>query len=407
MMELQLLKVLNNPDRYSRYREQISDMVLTEEGKFILKYMGEYFDAYSHPISSWVDFGTWVFTTRVPGLSGTKKAIYSSLLERLETLGDTEEEKDIFESVVKRTYAVRIREKADTIVTDPTVDFDELVHEVKEGHEELSKISSPVAIVSNIFEFEEDTTHGGLVWRLNELNKTLGKLRPGDFLIFGGRPDSGKTTLLASEITHFGEQTAGAILVLTNEERASKMRRRIVQAAIAKTNKEMEADWDRVKWDYHSIMHANIVCLDIHGYGIAELDKLFKQYQPALVVFDQLSKVHLGKGPKLNDAERLHRIAQKAREWSAEFPVITTCWADASSGGTQFIEMEQLYGSKTGMQGEADAIITIGRSYDPKYKDARFLYAPKNKLIGGDPAERNGRWQVTILPEIARFKGYV
>lgn len=405
-MELPLIKILNHPERFSTYRDQVQEYILTEEGKFVIKNMEAYFDSYAKPIENWIDFGTWVFTTKAPGISGTKKAIYKQVLEKLDSLEDTQEEKDIFEALIRRTYSLRISNVANSILQDSTVEFEEIGKEYVEGQLELDKLSSPVAKLDDIFDFDEQQGQGGWTWRLNELNRSLGKLRKGDFLIFGGRPDSGKTTLLASEITYFAGQTTGTFLVLTNEERASKMRRRIVQAALGKTNAEMEKDWDATKILYNSTCSANIVCMDIYSMNTADLDKLFKKVRPELVVFDQLSKVHL-KAASNNDAERLQKLASKAREWSANFPVITTIWAGADAGGTQYIEMEQLYGSKTGMQGEADAIVTIGRSYDPKLKNARFLFVPKNKLLGALPEDRNARWQVEILPEKARFKGYV
>ena len=65
--------------------------------------------------------------------------------------------------------------------------------------------------------------------------------------------------------------------------------------------------------------------------------------------------------------------------------------------------MNQLYGSKTWVQGEADAIVTIGRMHNDPIPDARYIYVPKNKLVGGEPTKRNARWEVRIHPEIARY----
>ena len=46
----------------------------------------------------------------------------------------------------------------------------------------------------------------GLRWRLNTLNKMLGSLRRGDFGFIFARPETGKTTFLASEVTFMAEQ---------------------------------------------------------------------------------------------------------------------------------------------------------------------------------------------------------
>lgn len=63
----------------------------------------------------------------------------------------------------------------------------------------------------------------------------------------------------------------------------------------------------------------------------------------------------------------------------------------------------------TGLQGEADAIITLGRNLEDSTKQySRGLYVPKNKLAGGSrtiPEMRNGKFEIQIAPHIARFKG--
>ncbi len=69
--------------------------------------------------------------------------------------------------------------------------------------------------------------------------------------------------------------------------------------------------------------------------------------------------------------------------------------------------MEQIYGTKTGVQGEADAIIAIGRKDDePTVPDRnnRYIHIPKNKMTGNDESLRNGKFQIRIQPTIARFK---
>ena len=92
-----------------------------------------------------------------------------------------------------------------------------------------------------------------------------------------------------------------------------------------------------------------------------------------------------------------------ARELAKKYaPVITVHQADGSAEGVKWIDMSKLYGSKTGVQGEADAIITIGRL--PEEGNKRYLYVPKNKLDGNNQAMRNGRFEIEIVPTLGRFK---
>lgn len=54
--------------------------------------------------------------------------------------------------------------------------------------------------------FNSTIAKSGLRWRLNWLNKALGSLRPGDFGFIFARPETGKTTFLASEVGYMATQ---------------------------------------------------------------------------------------------------------------------------------------------------------------------------------------------------------
>jgi len=63
----------------------------------------------------------------------------------------------------------------------------------------------------------------GLRWRLDFLNQAVGSLRKGDFGFIFARPETGKTTFLASEVTNMAEQlfkTTGKPAVWANNEEA-------------------------------------------------------------------------------------------------------------------------------------------------------------------------------------------
>ncbi|RZI38679.1 helicase DnaB, partial [Herbaspirillum sp. HC18] len=69
------------------------------------------------------------------------------------------------------------------------------------GRRAISYIDTPIG---ELLQDEFDDT--GVAWRLDCLNASMRKLRPGDFGIVAGRPDKGKTTFLTSEVTMFAPQ---------------------------------------------------------------------------------------------------------------------------------------------------------------------------------------------------------
>ena len=57
--------------------------------------------------------------------------------------------------------------------------------------------------------------------------------------------------------------------------------------------------------------------------------------------------------------------------------------AGALAAGEKIVTQEMMYGGKTGIPGECDVIIGIGKTYDPMEKKYRWLYIARNKLPSG------------------------
>ena len=246
----------------------------------------------------------------------------------------------------------------------------------------------------------------GLRWRINWLNKSLGSLRKGDFGFIFARPETGKTTFLASEITHMVSQTEGDILWFNNEEQGTKVGIRVYQATLGLTTQALFADKPTNKARYKTITNNRIKILDFEDSSSKNrIESVLKQYNPALIIFDQIDKIRGFKGDR-NDLE-LKQIYQWAREISKTYaPVIAVSQASGEAEGKLFLTMDMVDGSKTAKQGEADWILGIGKEQDNTSR-SRYFNITKNKLIGDkdtSPDLRHGSTQVLIKPEIARYE---
>jgi replicative DNA helicase len=247
-------------------------------------------------------------------------------------------------------------------------------------------------------------TSGGLNWRLNSLNRALGPLRRGDMGFIFARPESGKTTFLASEATHFAKQVDKPILWFNNEEQGEKVMLRCYEASlkaplgkiIAQKDKADELFFERTKGRIHLKDDANISRQDI--------ERLCSRFQPSLIIFDQIDKI------KGFDADRddlkLGAIYQWARELAKTYaPVIGVCQASGEADGVKWLNMNHVALAKTSKQAEADWILGIGTAFtDPP--NVRGFSLCKNKLLGGEmtvPELRHGHWEVLIEPEVARY----
>lgn len=246
----------------------------------------------------------------------------------------------------------------------------------------------------------------GLRWRVDWLNKALGSLRKGDFGFIFARPETGKTTFLASEITHMVSQTDGEVLWFNNEEQGNKVAIRVFQAALGLPTNFLFDQRERHQREYDRITGNRIRIFDFEdSNNRARIEAILKESNPALIIFDQIDKIRGFKGER-NDLE-LKQIYQWAREVAKEYaPVIAVSQASGEAEGKLFLTMDMVDGSKTAKQGEADWILGIGKEQDNTSR-TRFFNISKNKLIGDAdtlPDLRHGSTQVLIKPEVARYE---
>lgn len=254
----------------------------------------------------------------------------------------------------------------------------------------------------------------GLRWRLDTLNKMLGSLRGGDFGFIFARPETGKTTFLASETTYMAQQLsdeAGPILWLNNEEKGSKVKIRCYQAALGATLAAINSNPQSAKNAFLKLTKGKHMLFDPKGsISKVTVESLCRRYKPSLIIFDQIDKI-TGFEADREDL-KLGAMYQWARELAKELdcPIIGVCQADGTGENQKWLNMNNVSSAKTSKQAEADWILGIGKIHDSGYENLRFLNASKNKLAGdqdSDPTLRHGKKEVIIRPELARYEDIV
>lgn len=409
--DLDILRAFEDSDTYKRFCKYVRKSSLGEETYRIFEAMGEWY-SFNPMIKEmhWSKFGPWFLLVKYPKLDETKAAIYRGIFAALGTAGTrtitTLDE--VINGLVTRDYAAEIAELGLKVADgDDPKGMDKigkLYEEWQDRNGKLTRLEDSI-VTSDILSVLESVSTGGYSWRLNCLNDALGPLRQGDFVVIGTRPDTGKTTLLASESTHIATQLDDdrPVLWLNNEEGGKKVLRRIIQAALGWPTHRMESDAVNAAAEYRKMYGRDdkFIVYDNAYISTKDVEALCKKYNPGLVIFDQLWKI---KGYETeNEVTRLTMLFNWGREIAKAYaPVLTVHQADGTAEGQKWIDMSQLYMSKTGIQGEADAIITMGRT--PDTGNSRYLYVPKNKMSGTVPHLRNGKFELEILGDTARFK---
>lgn len=289
----------------------------------------------------------------------------------------------------------------------PFSDFEKLLNNFHEPVEEDVEDE----LVTDNLEALVDKAYGtpGLRWRLKALNKMLGSLRKGNFGFIFARPETGKTTLLASEVSFMAEQLKegdGPILWLNNEQVHEEVKLRVVQAALGISMAQLLSNKTKYNQEYLSKFGGKIAIPHTWASTKRDTERLCKKYKPSLIVFDQIDKV------KGFDADRedlmLGAVYQWARELAKQWcPVIGVCQADGTGEGQKWLTMANVSNAKTSKQAEADWILGVGKIADSGWEKVRFLSLSKNKLLGDadtDPSMRHGKTEVIINAEQARYE---
>jgi KaiC/GvpD/RAD55 family RecA-like ATPase len=252
----------------------------------------------------------------------------------------------------------------------------------------------------------------GLRWSLMTLNQSLGSLRKGDNGFIFARPEAGKTTFAISQGVHMAQQLVakglGPCIYATNEQAGEIILQRAVQACLGISPGDFFKHKKRAIETFKQRTNGQFLVYDKAFIQAREMDQLCKKYNPGLIVFDQLDKIKGFANSHDRDDMTLKQIYQWARELAKEYgPVIGVSQASVSAEGKKYLTMDDVDGSKTAKQGEADWILGIGASHQQGLEGIRHFNLSKNKLIGDpdtDPKKRHGKSDVKINPIICRYE---
>ena len=338
---------------------------------------------------------------------------YQGVLEQLEKLDVSQESTKVLVSTILRNKRLKDLSLSAYEVTEGRLSYDKFREKLttfEDNKQEGLSTSAFEWVSDDLTELANSAIRSkGLRWRLRTLNQMLGSLRKGDFGFVFARPESGKTTFLASEVSFMCEQLTeedGPILWINNEEQSDKVKIRCYQASLGLDLSALLSNLPKHTEEFIQKTKGKLkINKDAATIHKREVERLCKELKPSLIIFDQIDKI-VGFE---NDREdlKLGAIYQWARELAKQYaPVIAVCQADGSGEGVKWLTMSNVANAKTAKQAEADWILGIGKVNDAGYDSLRFLHLSKNKLIGDEDSIadlRHGRREILIKPEIARY----
>ncbi len=391
--EVLVIKFLLTYENYAKWRSRIDSLEFSKEMRPFLFALDNLF-AKQKEVSA-QELGIEVYRT------GKKdRELLSIVAEQLLTAEPPNNVEELLDTFHKAKTLRDLATAAYEASIDGSVDK---IYPLVEKLEKTEEISEEY-VTDDIDSILADTAlQPGLRWRLNTLNRSLGSLRTGNFGFIFARPEVGKTTFIASEVTFMSEQTDRPVIWINNEQPGKEVMLRVYQAKLGATLDQIKRNPQKAKEAYERA--GKILLVDKATISRKEIEALAEKEKPSLIVIDQLDKV------TGFDAEREDLVLGKKYIWARELakrfcPVIGVSQADGTAEGIQWLNMGHVSNAKTAKQAEADFILGIGMLLTPGFEDNRFISICKNKLLGDedtDPKLRHARLEVLIDPERARY----
>jgi hypothetical protein len=409
--ELNILSLFLTKENYNKYFEYI-DLKYIKESYKELYYIYDVLKTLHSTVQgniSLYDLEVFFFSS----YPDVDQGVYRELFSRLQGLSVSDEVGEVLLAQIKRRKdALKLSEDLFK-VSQGLVEAEDLQHRVQSFYENRDDHQSSEVrkVPTNLEQLLHETyEERGLRWRLDCLNKSLGSLRKGDFGFIFARPETGKTTLLASESTGFLESPLDASVAwFNNEEAGNKVMLRVYQAYFGCTLDQLLANVKKFQKAFEEQVGDRFCMYDSATISRRDVERIVATTSPSVVIYDQIDKI---KG-FTNDREdlRLGYIYQWARELAKNsHAAIGVCQADGTAEGVRYLTMEHVANAKTAKQAEADWILGLGKTHQDGFEMVRYLNISKNKLFGDTdslPELKHGKFEVLINPSIAQYEDII
>ncbi len=393
-LDLATLRLVKTRQNYERYAKAIPPNVLSVETGGILKQMGAYFKDTQAESILVDEFFTYV-RSKFPKWNEKVAAQQLDLIRPL----DSNNPEGYNEKVLQNLLAADLANKSLALVEQwkdgAEIDLGESYRVALDAYEQalLRKVKTPRVRLDFAAMLAQEQNDTGMHWRTQCIDRYLKPLRPGDFGVLAARPDRGKTTAVACEITHMAPQlltlypdTLRPVLWLNNEGPGDRINQRIVMSALDMDVPMMlatgEAELQRLYLEAMGNHPDLIQVYDIHGFQTYEVEELFRKLNPGLVIYDMIDNISFG-GVTLHGGERTDQVLEAMYQWARmmavkyEFAALATSQISDPGEGLRYPSQNMLKDSRTGKQGACDFIITVGQ--DPQYPSMRYIGTTKQK----------------------------
>lgn len=395
-LDITILKLMRTREEFEKLYRAIPQHVLDEGTKVILADFRKYYAEFEVESIEQEPFWTWFKNFAHPKLSDERKAYFETILAKVQEPLDDRLKLGLHERLVAADTASKLTELLERFSEGDEVDLGSSLRAVVEQYEldTNRKVKTPFVEVDIDEELANVDNDVGFHWRQAPINESMRPLTSGDFGIIAARPDVGKTTCLTDAVTYFAPQVdklfpgeGRHILWFNNEGPGKRIVTRCYQSALNATYSDLveRSKAKTIRQDYLDALGGRdcIRILDVHDFWNHEVEDIIRAFPPAIIIFDMVDNIKFG-GLANNNGQRTDQLLEAMYQWARvlavkhDCVVLATSQISADGAELAYPLLHMLKDSKTGKQGAADFILTLG--YQSATPDNRFLGLTKNKL---------------------------
>ena len=400
-LDLTTLRLLKYRERYERLAKSVPKRALDTRTQIVFDDFGAFFREFPDVrVIEPGPFMLWFRGFRHPDLKDEAAAVIGEIMNKVVEDVDPSLEGGIIKRLVAAATAYDITCMIEKFNSGEEIDLRLQVQSAIDSYDQqvIRKIRNPQVLdpIEDLLKAEENDV--GLHWRLPCLNRHIKPLVGGDFIVVAARPDKGKTTFCSDQLTFMASQVDAlypgerrSILWFNNEGPGKRIVTRCFQSALNATIEELvsKSNAGTIREEYSAALGGRggtLRIFDIHGWWNYEVEELLEQHKPAAVLFDMIDNIKFG-GEVLNGGQRTDQMLEAQYQWARmlgvkhDCAVIATSQISADGDGLQYPTQPMLKDSKTGKQGAADVIITLGSVNDPMLAASRYIGTTKNKKV--------------------------
>ena len=371
-----------NRSFYEEYGYKLEEGMFHDKLVDIVKEIGNLYEKHKTLDKlTWKDIYQSLLNSR-PAMTNSQKSMYNKLIGELQS--DTiDMSEEVIKESIDRFYKAHTAKEIAAIAVD-------IYNGKLEDFEPIKKLlEKQTSTIIKQHDFEEvengclgSTSTDRFVFPTGILaNQIPLGLERGNLCFIFARPEMGKSSLVSFFDSKWLKE-GRTIAYFGNEEPGRKIIRNHIRAIEGEGDEQIDSlEYPLDAWES---VQEGFKFLGCSGKSIGDIERYVEQYKPDIVVIDQLAKVGI-KGKFDAGHEKQKALAYAFRELVIKHNCLGIGVSQASNDATDkmYLTYDMMDGSKTGVPGECDVIIGIGKGTPNNVDERRrCITVSKNKING-------------------------